>query len=168
LAYKISAENKSVKIILVLAIIFFAQLFFINISSAQNLIPPRAYPVNPSENTGRERLSEFNPPRAIPVSGQTIKPTTLNDLPSIFKYILNLINSYIIPIIIGLAVVAFLWGMFKLINAGDDEGKRKEAKDIIIYGIVGLFVMVSVWGLVNILVGTFGFNFMLPSLPPQQ
>jgi hypothetical protein len=41
--------------------------------------------------------------------------------------------------------------------AVNDE-KKAAAKDKIIYGIVGLFIMISVWGLVNILVNTFGLN----------
>ena len=41
--------------------------------------------------------------------------------------------------------------------AGDEE-KKKEAKNTVIYGVIGLFVMVSIWGLVNILDSTLGLN----------
>lgn len=70
-----------------------------------------------------------------------------------------------IPLIISLTVLVFLWGIFKLVVSGDSEDKRNEAKTIMFYGIVSLFVMVSVWGLVRILTGTF-FNgqFYLPQL----
>jgi hypothetical protein len=40
--------------------------------------------------------------------------------------------------------------MFQLVISENEEA-RKEGKKVIIFGIVGLFVMVSVWGLVNIL-----------------
>ena len=63
-----------------------------------------------------------------------------------------------VQVLIAAAVVLFLYGVVKYIASGEDETKRKEAKNYIIYGIVGLFVMVSVWGLVGILTGTFGTN----------
>jgi mannose/fructose/N-acetylgalactosamine-specific phosphotransferase system component IID len=58
------------------------------------------------------------------------------------------LNS-LIPLIIGVAVLVFLWGVVQYITAGSDSDKRKEGGYLMAYGIVGLFVMISVWGLVN-------------------
>lgn len=78
--------------------------------------------------------------------------------------LMDMINSTI-PFIIALAVLVFLWGIFQLVLSGDSEEKQKEAKNIIFYGIICLFVMVSVWGLVRILTATFFNNtFFLPQL----
>lgn len=61
-----------------------------------------------------------------------------------FQGILDLV----VPILIGVAVVVFLWGVVKFIaNAGDEEA-RKEARGTMIWGIIGIVVMVSIWGLV--------------------
>lgn len=84
----------------------------------------------------------------------------------------NILNPAI-QVLIAVAVVLFLFGIVKYISSGDDEAKRKEAKNYIIYGIVGLFVMVSVWGLVGILTGTFGTNqdvsnVNIPNLLPKR
>jgi hypothetical protein len=76
----------------------------------------------------------------------------------------NILNPAV-QVLIAVAVVLFLFGIVKYITSGDDEAKRKEAKNYIIYGIVGLFVMVSVWGLVGILTGTFGTNQGVPDIP---
>ena len=65
------------------------------------------------------------------------------------------IFDLVIKVLIGAAVVLFLFGVVKYISSGGDEEKRKEGKNLVVYGIIGLFVMVSVWGLVNILAGTF-------------
>jgi len=67
---------------------------------------------------------------------------------------MNILDPLIV-VLIGVAVVLFLYGIIKYVSSGDDEAKRKEAKNYIVYGIVVLFVMVSVWGLVNLLAGTF-------------
>ena len=66
----------------------------------------------------------------------------------------DLINR-LIPFVIALTVLIFLWGIFKFVIAGGDGEARKEAQGYIIWGIVALFVMVSVWGLVSILTSTF-------------
>jgi len=55
----------------------------------------------------------------------------------------------LIPVVIGLAVLIFLWGVLKYVVAKDEES-QKEARGVMLYGIIALFVMVSVWGLVNI------------------
>ena len=46
-------------------------------------------------------------------------------------------------------------------SAGDAKG-REEGKKRLMYGILGLAVMVSVWGLVSILAGTIGGNVGIP------
>ncbi len=55
------------------------------------------------------------------------------------------------PVVIGLAMLFFLYGLMKFVLSAGDEEKKKEGQQIMIWGIVALFVMVSVWGLVNLL-----------------
>lgn len=56
----------------------------------------------------------------------------------------------VIPILIGLALLAFLWGVLTYLFGKDKAG----AKEFMIWGIIALFVMTSVWGLVHILRST--------------
>jgi len=60
----------------------------------------------------------------------------------------NLVNTAL-PIVVGLALLAFFWGLVRFIFAAGEEDKRKEARSMMIYSIIALFVMVSVWGLVG-------------------
>ncbi len=72
-----------------------------------------------------------------------------------------------VPLLVGAAVIAFLYGVVTYIfNAGNEE-KREEAQMFILYGLIGLAVMTTLWGLVRIFAGTFGFPIGLPSLKPQ-
>jgi hypothetical protein len=85
-----------------------------------------------------------------------------------FKELVQLIISYIkllIPLIVALTLLFFMWGVFKLV-ASNSEDSRKDAIAMITYGIISLFVMVSVWGLVQILTSTFfsGGTLILPQL----
>lgn len=63
------------------------------------------------------------------------------------------IVAKLVPILIGLAVVFFLWGVMKY-GLSQKEEERESAKGIIINGIIILFVMVSFWGLVNVIANT--------------
>ena len=67
----------------------------------------------------------------------------------------KLVNA-LIPIAIGFAILFFFYGLAKyILNAGDEE-KKKEGRSIMIWGVIALFVMVSIWGIINVLADTFG------------
>ncbi|MDQ3089527.1 MAG: pilin [bacterium] len=54
-----------------------------------------------------------------------------------------------LPIIVAVGLLAFFYGLAKFIFSAGDGEKQKEGRQIMIYGVIALFVMVSVWGLVN-------------------
>ena len=67
---------------------------------------------------------------------------------------INQIGSMInilLPIVVALALLFFFWGLAKFILASGDEDAKDEGKRIMIWGVVALFVMASVWGLVALL-----------------
>lgn len=82
--------------------------------------------------------------------------------------ITNLIGR-LVPLVISLGLVLFLIGVLKFITAGGDEEKRASARGMIIFGIIALFVMTAVWGLVNILKTTIFSNdtdvYVAPGIP---
>lgn len=81
----------------------------------------------------------------------------------ILKYITCLIQRSVIPLIFALALLVFLWGTVKFIRAEGSEEKA-EGRKFMLWGIIGLAVMFSVWGLVNILGQTFGVQNVIPQL----
>ena len=73
--------------------------------------------------------------------------------------ILSLINNFLVPLIIALAVLVFLWGVFKaFILGGTDEGKRAEGRKLMLWGIIAFVVMGALWGIVNLVAVLFGVN----------
>ena len=54
-----------------------------------------------------------------------------------------------------LATVIFLWGVIQYITAGGEEEKIKSGRTYMLWGIIALFVMVAVWGLVGVITATF-------------
>jgi hypothetical protein len=67
------------------------------------------------------------------------------------------ILNQLVPFAIGLGLVVFLFGIIKYITAGAGEEKAA-ARNLMIYGIIALFVMVSVWGLVNFIGQSLGIQ----------
>lgn len=63
-----------------------------------------------------------------------------------------------IPTLMILATVVFLWGVIRYITSGGDEEKLTQGKQFIIFGLVGLFIMLAAWGVVRALVNTFGLE----------
>jgi ribose/xylose/arabinose/galactoside ABC-type transport system permease subunit len=89
------------------------------------------------------------------IKNSLLAQVQVTDLRSLVSNLMSLMTSYIVPFIISLAVMFFLWGVFKTTTAEGDSKKREEGISYITYGIIGLAVMVSIWGLVNLLTSTF-------------
>ncbi len=71
------------------------------------------------------------------------------------------VANRLIPLLIAAALVVFFWGILQYI------WKKEGAKEIMIAGILGLFVMVSIWGIIRIAQNTFGVGNAAPVGIPQ-
>jgi len=80
-------------------------------------------------------------------SAKTIKDIIVMDL--------NPLLAALAPVLIGIAVVFFIWGVANYILKSDDAAGRESARQIMIWGIIALFVIITVWGLVAVLTSTF-------------
>lgn len=68
---------------------------------------------------------------------------------------LSKILSVVIPILISIATVYFIWGVIQYLIIGGEE-KKKKAKEAIFSGLIGLFIIIAFWGIVNVIVNTLG------------
>lgn len=89
------------------------------------------------------------------------------EVSTILTEISSILNT-VIPILMILATLIFLWGIIQYITAAGDEEKIKGAKWYIIWGLIALFVMVSVWGLVQVLTNTFDIGRPVTPQGPRQ
>ena len=74
----------------------------------------------------------------------------------------GVIVQYIIPILVGLAIAFFFWGLVKYIR----EPEKPAGKSTMIAGIVAIFIMVTLWGLILFAQRTFGIENQNPSSIP--
>ncbi len=73
----------------------------------------------------------------------------------------NIINNILTPLLylmFAIAVIYFLYGVFIFIKNADNEEKRKEGINHMIWGIVGIFIMISAKGIINIIKATLGVH----------
>jgi hypothetical protein len=75
---------------------------------------------------------------------------------------LNKVNHYILnPIILLLFSIAFLvffLGILKFINSEAGGKDRDKGKERIMYGLIGMFIMFSAYGLIHLIISTFGIH----------
>ena len=73
--------------------------------------------------------------------------------------IVNIINNLAVPVLMAIAFIVFLWGVYKYFILGAaDEKSRIDGRQFALWGIVGFVVILSVWGLVAIVMSTLGFT----------
>jgi uncharacterized membrane protein YfcA len=65
----------------------------------------------------------------------------------------EILNPFI-RLLVALAIVYFLFGVFKFMRA-DDEKMRLEGRNHMLWGIVGIFIMIGVWGIISVIMTTF-------------
>lgn len=81
--------------------------------------------------------------------------------------IIYLINSVLVPLLFAISFIVFLYGVAKayIFSTGDEEAV-KSGHQIILWGLIAFAVMVSVWGLVNVVANTFGLaGYFAPMQP---
>ena len=71
------------------------------------------------------------------------------------------IFNAVLPVLIALGVVYFVWGVVQYV-IGDSEEAKNKGKERMIFGIGGLAIILSLWGLVYIIVDTFGLEDAAP------
>lgn len=77
------------------------------------------------------------------------------DLTGFVMVVGNIVNL-LVPLVSTLAIVFFFYGLAKyVLNAGDEE-KKAEGKNIMIWGVLAMFVLVTIWGIIGFLQKTIG------------
>src|SRR3989344_4902770 len=81
-------------------------------------------------------------------------PRTFADIIKIFIDLIQLA----IPVIAGLALLVFFKGLAAFIAKSGDEKSHAEGRNLMVWGLVALFVMVSVWGIIRFVYTDLGLS----------
>lgn len=90
----------------------------------------------------------------------------VNSVQDAGAFIIGLINNVAVPVVFALAFIVFIWGVFQVFIMGaTDEAAKEKGRALMLYGLIGFFVMVSIWGLVHILTGSVSLTNQVPNYP---
>ncbi len=79
---------------------------------------------------------------------------------------ITVINRTLIPAIFALAFLVFIFYVYKFFIA-NGAADREKGRTFVLWSVIGFGVMISIWGIVNVLINTFGFGYgqSRPNLP---
>ncbi len=98
----------------------------------------------------------------VSVSGLTLSvpffafAQTINNLADLIYKFVDLL-ALILPVILALALLYFFWGLANFILYADNEQKRAEGRQIMLWGVIVFFLLLSVGAIIAVLRRTFGF-----------
>lgn len=84
------------------------------------------------------------------VSNPTVKPLLVKITDNIIAPVLGLVFLY--------AFVIFVWGVYSMIANAGDSGGREKGQQNVMYGIIGMVIMLSAYGIIRLIAGTIGVS----------
>lgn len=83
----------------------------------------------------------------------------LGQVSAFLQNIVDFINGTLVPLLFVVAFLFFIWGMFQyFIRGGHDQESQEKGKQLIVYSVIGFVLMISIWGIVNIVASGLGLN----------
>lgn len=76
-------------------------------------------------------------------------------IPLLDNLVKNVLNP-VVGLMLSVAVIVFLYGIVEFLGSGENISKNEEGKRHMVWGIVGIFIMVAVNGIMRVICGTIG------------
>ena len=83
-------------------------------------------------------------------------PTAEASVVTLMKSVDRVILNPLIVFLFALATVYFIYGLTRYLLSPDNEEVRKSSKSSMIWGVIGMFIMVSVFGIMNLILSSLG------------
>ncbi len=81
------------------------------------------------------------------------------NIQTLLNGILNLLDQTVVPFLLAIASLVFLWGIARyFIFGGENAESQEKGKSLAMYGIMGFVIILSLWGIVNLLVSGLGLK----------
>ena len=92
------------------------------------------------------------------------------DFGTLLTNIIDFANLVLIPFILGIGFLVFVFGMFRFfIYGGADEEAKKQGKSLMVYATLGFVIIIIFWGVVSLLASSTGLdNEGLRTVPAAQ
>lgn len=64
----------------------------------------------------------------------------------------------LMALMMAVALLVFMWGLYEYVLGADDDSARAKGREHMVYGIIGLFILISAYSILKIAAGTFGLS----------
>jgi hypothetical protein len=72
----------------------------------------------------------------------------MSDLKGLLNFPVCIINRYVIPLLITVALALFIFGIVRYIANADDPAEHKKMKDFVLWSLFAIFIILSVWAII--------------------
>ena len=87
-----------------------------------------------------------------------IIPIAEADVTTLMESISRVVINPLIVLLFALAIAFFVYGLSRYLLSPDNEELRKASKSQMLWGIIGMFIMVAVFGIMRLILSTLGEN----------
>lgn len=102
---------------------------------------------------------------SISLAADSCSSTSMDNVSGILTWLGCLLVKQVLPLLMALGVVGFIFGIIKFFLNPNNEKEKEGGKKFMTNGLIALFVMVSFWGILKIVINTFSLNNETISLP---
>lgn len=85
-------------------------------------------------------------------------PSCVNSFGSFIEYIIYIIKDLAIPVLLSAAVIIFFYGVIRTYIWETDPATIAKNKYYIVWGLGAIFVMLALWGIINVISTTIGIG----------
>lgn len=82
-----------------------------------------------------------------PGQGAVVCSRKISNLRELFVFPVCIINRYIIPLMITVAVAMFIFGIVRYIAKADNQGEHQKMREFILWSLLAIFIILSVWAI---------------------
>ena len=111
--------------------------------------------------TGSKLFTYFFFPAFFMLPFVAFAQATVNGTPqNLGGYVTLFLSLYglAVPILTGLAFLLFFWGVAKFILSAGNQKELATGRSYMIWGIIALFILVTIWGIIQFMSNELSFN----------
>ncbi len=80
------------------------------------------------------------------------------DLATLLSRVERYILNPLIMLMFAVAFVIFIYGLIEFLSNSENEELRTKGRQHMLWGVIGMFIMLSVFGIMSLLINTFGLT----------
>lgn len=89
-------------------------------------------------------------------------PAAYADFDALMRKVNQTILNPLIILLFAAALVMFVWGVVEFAAGAGNEEKRSTGRRHILWGLLGMIIMISVFGIMQLIAGTLGSDVKIP------